>query len=116
MPIPDDFQHARARAERFNLQLGLRYRAQGETAWFEGRTENVSYSGVLFWTQQVMDVNTGVEMSFEMPVEFGKRRAQIVCRGKIVRVVSPASPDDRPGLAARILAYRFVRGKRKFSS
>ncbi len=38
----------RPRAQRFVLELGLQYRASGQTEWHEGRTENISHTGVLF--------------------------------------------------------------------
>src|SRR3974390_2499968 len=36
------------RAQRFNLQLPLRYRRVGEEGWRSGTTENISRSGMLF--------------------------------------------------------------------
>lgn len=108
----DNSRLARPRAQRFDLQLPLRYRARGETAWLNGQTVNISYTGVFFWTQKVMEVDDGLDMSFEVPVEFGGRGAEILCRGEIVRTVLPPSTDAGLGVAARILACRFVRGRK----
>ena len=107
-------QHERPRAQRFDIQLSLSYRACGETAWLKGRTENMSYTGVLFRAEQFLKANTGVEMNFEVPVEIGGEiGAEVVCHGEIVRTVGSVPTDPRPSLAARILEYRFVRGRRK---
>jgi len=118
-----------ARARRFTLHLPLRYRAVGETRWHEARTENISRSGVLFRPGDreaiaigeerpdslrafrlagLLDVDTPVEMSFVLPG--GPAPAEVVCRGRIVRVVPPHEPEARPAVAATISGYRFVRG------
>ncbi len=101
------------RAWRFDVQLPLRYRAKGETEWREGRTVNISHTGALFLTDWSMEVHTEIEMSLEMPTV---TRAEIVCRGEIVRTVLPASREAQPSLAARIIDYHFVRRQRTGST
>ena len=106
----DCSEHNPPRARRFDIQLPIRYRARGETAWYEGRTANISHSGVRFWTDRLIEVHTPIEMNLQIPAYLGgEAGAEIVCRGEIVRTVLPASTDDKPSLAARILEYRFVR-------
>jgi hypothetical protein len=105
-------QRTRARAQRFDLQLPLRYRVCGEKYWLTGRIANISYTGVLFWTEQVIAVDDCVHISIEMPAELGGRGAEILCKGEIVRTVPPASSDSQPSLAAKIVAYRFVRARK----
>ncbi len=100
------------RAQRFDVQLPLRYRAKGETEWREGRTVNISHAGALFWTDRSMEVHTEIEMSLEMPTV---TKAEIVCRGEIVRTVLPASKEGQPALAARIFEYQFARRQRTAS-
>lgn len=97
-----------ARARRFALHLALRYRPVGATRWHEAQTENISRSGVLFVTDGLPEVDTPVEMSFVLPG--GPAPAEVVCRGRIVRVVAPDDPETRPAVAATISGYRFVRG------
>ena len=97
------------RARRFALHLPLRYRSIGAAQWREGRIENISRSGVLFWSDQPLDVDTRLEMSFVLPLV--GNTAGVVCRGRVVRTVPPKDPRASPGLAATISAYRFVRGK-----
>lgn len=96
------------RALRYALHLPLRYRPVGAARWREGRIENISRSGVLFWTDQPLEVDTRLEMSFMLPPI--DTAPSIVCRGRIVRTVLPEGQAP-PGLAATFSSYRFVRGK-----
>ena len=94
------------RARRFALDVSLRYRPIGATAWQEGRTENISRSGVLFLADHVMEVDTRIEMSFVLPVT--GLSGQVVCRGRVVRIVQPREDAPRPGLAATISRYHLA--------
>ena len=94
------------RARRFALDVSLRYRPIGATAWQEGRTENISGSGVLFLADHVMEVDTRVEMTFALPVT--GLSGQVVCRGRVIRIVQPREDEPRPGLAATISRYHFA--------
>ncbi len=101
-----------SRAERFGFHVALRYRAHGEKEWHEGLTQNISHTGVLFWAPYSMEAHTPIEIRFAMPVKIGsKRGAEVLCQGEIVRTLPPASSNAQPSLAARILEYRFVRGR-----
>jgi len=98
------------RAPRFTLQIPVHYRVPGETHWRHGTTENISRSGVLFRTEQLLDAHERLEISLELPTEvFGMAAAEIVCRGEIVRQVDRAEAGLSPALAARILDYQFHR-------
>ena len=97
------------RAQRFALHVPLRYRSIGAAQWREGRIENISRSGVLFWTDEPLEVDTRLEMSFVLPLN-GTAPA-VVCRGHVVRTVSPAGDQAPRGLAATISTYHFIRGK-----
>ena len=103
-------KHNGGRAPRFALHLPLRYRSIGATQWREGRIENISRSGVLFWTDHPLEVDTRLEMSFALPV-IDTTVPWVVCRGRIVRTVLPQGHQAPPGLAATFSTYRFVRGK-----
>ena len=101
------------RARRFVIQLPMRYRIDGETVWHEGRTANISHSGVLFWADKLLEAQTAIEIVIMMPDEIdGEMGAEIVCRGEIVRTGRSTSTQAQPCLAARILEYRFARGQR----
>lgn len=100
------------RAQRFAIQTSLRYRVSGQMNWYEGRTENISRSGVLFRGEHLVEPNTPVEMRFVLPAEISDRvSAEVTCRGYIVRKVLPSGTETFPALAAAILAYRFLRGQ-----
>lgn len=97
------------RAWRFELDLPVHYRPIGDAHWHEGRTENISRSGVLFRAGEILDVDTEVEMRFLLPVE--PTAPAIVCRGRVVRTVLPGGDGRRCGLAVTIARYRFRRSK-----
>jgi hypothetical protein len=95
------------RARRFEMHLPLRYRRVGAALWSEGRIENISRSGVLFWTADLLDLHTPLEITFGLSV--GEASSRVICRGRIVRTVLPPGRQQAPGLAATISRYRFVR-------
>jgi hypothetical protein len=98
------------RAQRYQLQLPLRYRPMGEDAWRKGTTENISRSGVLFRAQETMPARAQLEISLVLPPEIaGLSTAEVVCRGEIVRAVEPDFSGN-PALAAKILQYHFQHG------
>jgi hypothetical protein len=99
------------RARRFELDVFLRYRPIGATAWQEGRTENISGSGVLFLADHVMEVDTKVEMTFALPVT--GLSGQVVCSGRVIRIVQPKEDEPRPALAATISRYHLAPGNRR---
>lgn len=104
-----DVKRDSGRAPRFPVHLSLRYRSVGATHWREGQIENISRSGVLFWTEHLLAVDTPLEMSFLLPL--GDMKPGIVCRGRVVRTVRPKAYEAPPGLAATISTYQFVRGR-----
>jgi hypothetical protein len=97
------------RAPRFPLQMRVRYRGVEEKPWREAQTENISRSGVLFHVEELMALDTPVEMLLFLPAELsGQPAAAIHCRGEIVRQVAPEVPEVAPALAARIRDYRLL--------
>jgi hypothetical protein len=96
------------RARRYKIEIPLRFRMLEGNGWREARSENISSSGVLFRSEQVLEVGTPVEMSFVLPMELGEEKAGAIalCRAQIVRAVPPSTTDARSGLAARIWEYR----------
>jgi hypothetical protein len=114
---PENRAKSPTRAQRFAISMPIQYRRTGEIWWLDGQVENISRSGVLFEAPLPMDVKTAVDLNFELPVEIGgEAGAVVVCRGEIVRQVQPATPDAPAALAAKILDYRFVRGRNGFSA
>ena len=100
-----------ARAQRFQLHLPLRYRRLGETSWHEGKTENISRSGMLFQADEPLQPSAILEINLVLPQEIaGLSETEVVCRGEVVRTVQPNGGGVSPALAARILQYHFQHG------
>jgi len=100
------------RAQRFNLQLPLRYRLVGDNAWREGTTENISRSGMLFRAEEAIPTNVQLEINLVLPAEIaGLSAAAVVSRGEIVRAWQPEQPTIRPAVHAKILQYHFQHGQ-----
>jgi hypothetical protein len=99
------------RGRRYAIRVAIRYREIGSKCWFEGWAENISDSGVLFRTSQLLPLQTPVEMRFTLPMEtvLGKSLAEIACWGNVMRVSPTEGADTIPALAASIRRYHFVR-------
>jgi PAS domain S-box-containing protein len=100
-----------SRAQRFQLHLPLRYRRLGEKQWHDGKTENISRSGMLFQGDEVLQPSSQLEINLVLPAEIaGLSSTEVVCRGEVVRTVEPGNTTLNPALAARILQYHFQHG------
>ena len=99
------------RAQRFQLHLPLRYRRLGEKDWHEGKTENISRSGMLFEADEMLQPSAQVEINLVLPAEIaGLSSTEVVCRGEVVRAIQSGTETPNPALAARILQYHFQHG------
>jgi len=102
-----------SRAQRFVVQLPIRYKKIGGRRWFEGKTENISRSGILFRAERVLKLRTAIQMSFTLPVwGKGDGPGEVLCRGSVVRTVA-AVATNRPCVAASIQRYRIRPQARK---
>ncbi|MGH9325157.1 MAG: hypothetical protein ACRD2B_00500 [Terriglobia bacterium] len=99
----------KARAQRFGLQVPLRYRPLGENIWEHGETENISRSGVLFHSGSFATVGIHIEFCLILPEVNSYPAAELACQGIIVRAISPVEEKDFSTLAVRILHFRLVR-------
>jgi two-component system, cell cycle sensor histidine kinase and response regulator CckA len=100
-----------SRAQRFQLQLPLKYRKIGDQDWLAGTTENISRSGMLFRAEELLSPNVQLEINLVLPPEIaGLASAEVLCRGEIVRSVDAETPAMSPALAAKILQYHFHHG------
>ncbi len=94
------------RAARYPYEGPLRFRPGGQGEWYQGVMFNISQSGVIFRSLQLMDVASPVEMNFVMPAEItGKDGAVVFCKGDVVRIAMPKTDDNRPLIAATIMDY-----------
>jgi hypothetical protein len=90
------------RAERRLLRLPLRYRREGQEEWQAGETINVSESGLLFTSNEMLEVDAQVEITFQtsgVPLLQSSTRVALVVR----RMLSNW-PETRLVFAARYRA------------
>lgn len=79
----------RRRSDRFAIEREIRYRALnkrgGEEAG-EGKTVNMSSSGVLFTSVQILRPGRRIELAISWPAQLNNKCAlKLVARGRIVR-------------------------------
>jgi len=79
----------RRRSDRFAIEREIRYRALnkrgGEEAG-EGKTVNMSSSGVLFTSAQILRPGRRIELAISWPAQLNNKCAlKLVARGRIVR-------------------------------
>ena len=79
----------RRRSDRFAIEREIRYRALnkrgGEEAG-EGKTVNMSSSGVLFTAGQILRPGRRIELAISWPAQLNNKCAlKLVARGRIVR-------------------------------
>jgi hypothetical protein len=72
------------RAERRPLRLPLRYRLAGQEEWQPGETINVSESGLLFTSNEMLELDAQVEITFQTSgsplLQSSTRQVQVVRR------------------------------------
>ena|SRR5215469_5026900 len=88
-----------SRAMRHNLRLPMRYRREGEETWRPGETINISESGLLFSSDELLEVDSRVEITFQTagsPLLHSSKRQVVVVR----RVLS-TWPETRLFFGAR---------------
>ena len=100
------------RAQRFPIRIPVHYREPGGRAWVEGKTENISRSGVLLRTESVLSPKTKVEMKLDPQVVImDKARCEIFCEGEVVRTEESKSRGAPLAVAVTIQHYRLARGR-----
>ncbi|MGH9344414.1 MAG: PilZ domain-containing protein [Terriglobia bacterium] len=101
------------RAQRFAVEIPIRYRETGSADWQEGTTVNISASGILFRSARSFRPRTALDVALTLPVAIsGEAPAEIGCHGAVVRVVRDSSRPRMPMLAVSIARYRFVHKRR----
>ena len=108
-PPLDGAPKGSTRAQRFPIRLPVRYHAPRSSRWFEGRTENISHSGVQFRAEFPLELETTVELRFDLPAIIGEAPGEIVCKGAVVRVEESPISGIPPALAVAIRTYRMSR-------
>ena len=100
------------RAQRFELHIPLRYRADSGVDWHQGTTKNISRSGVLFQSEDWAEPRSRLEITLRLPRENGiERAAEVVCRGTVTRSEQNGSEEGGHLIAISISHYRLVRSR-----
>jgi hypothetical protein len=68
------------RAQRFPLSIPLRYRKNGMPHWQDGRTINISRTGILFQTDETIPTSSVLDIRISFPLD-----GTLSCQGLIVR-------------------------------
>jgi hypothetical protein len=111
--VPSSDIRVLPRAERFAIETTIRYRNVGQNGWYEGKTVNISGSGVLFRAKNLVAVKTRIEMIFPLPIGgSGALGANVKCFGQIVRKVPPVGSVRETGLAASIEEYDLMHAEK----
>jgi len=90
----------REREERYSLRIPLRYRVSGNKKWVAGETVNFSKSGILFSTEELLELHAILEITFQESgtplLSTSTRRAEVVRR-----VLNSWPEETRPIFGAR---------------
>ena len=96
---------ARARAARYPIEVPLTYQAVPGGDWLEGRSMNVSDSGVLFSTAHpILPANARIDVRLQLSLVH-PGAADIACSGRIVR---GRFGDDAPDLSVMAAAFDHI--------
>jgi hypothetical protein len=102
----------RARAPRYPIEVPVHYRRTGEPSWSDGRSINISASGLLF---RVLERGPAPHNHVEVVMELSAGTpgvADVRCIGRIVRTVSPMRVGNSIQAALEFEGYRFARAGR----
>lgn len=98
------------RAHRYEISTTVQYRVKGEKQWREGIVQNVSISGALICTTNLLASGTSIEMKFSLPVHLrGESAAEVFCRGSVVRSSKCNESGEAALVAVKIERWRFLR-------
>ena len=98
----------RPRATRYQMSAPLVYRCVGGGCWLNGRTVNVSRTGVLFQAvPPVLPATTRIEFILTLPSLGLPGNSRVQCQGRVVRHCHSPT-DGECAMAATIDAYDFL--------
>ena len=81
------------RATRHELKIPLRYRLNGQPDWSSGETINVSESGILFSSNNLLEIDSRLEITFQTSGAPALRSSTRVA--KVVRRVLSNWPETK---------------------
>jgi hypothetical protein len=106
--------HDQRRFRRFELHLPFELvRAGSRRLRQRGETRNVSSGGVLFVTDEEVEVGDTIEYIITLPARApGEEGVKLHCVGKVLRLDRPRGPNANKhvrAIAATLERYEFVR-------
>ena len=104
LEVPDVGNTERRRSSRFPIEREVRYKTLNQRAEIlagNGRTLNISSSGVLFTSDHDLPVGTRLEVSISWPAQLNEKcLLNLVARGRVIR-------HTKGQLALQIQQYEF---------
>ena len=85
------------RAQRFPLNVALHYRKSGMPHWQDGKTVNISRTGILFEADEVLPKDSVLDIQVSLPL-----KVSISCQATVVR-------SDESRYAVRIHRHHLIR-------
>ena len=110
MSSKSTLQH-RDRPRRYALRLPVYFRELNSPTWLEGRTENISSTGILLHSSSPLAQET--QLDLRLQVSLGTRGSgpiEIRCKCKVVRLEERIVPENPIAVAVKIGDYRIVGG------
>ena len=107
-----DSLSSKTRAQRFELQIPVRYRTDSDQDWRSGTTRNISRSGMLLHGEDWAQPSSRIELTLLLPRQMGVGRgAEVMCRGTVTRSERRGIDEGGPLMAIQISHYRLIRPK-----
>jgi hypothetical protein len=101
----------RDRPRRYALHLPVYFRELNSPNWLEGKTENISSTGILLRSSSPLAQET--QLDLRLQVSLGTRGSgpiEIRCKCKVVRLEERLLPENPIAVAVKIGDYRIVGG------
>jgi PilZ domain len=81
------------RAQRHELHIPLRYRLEGQQSWLSGEAINMSESGLLFSSNEMLEIDSRVQITFQQSeTPIGRSGTRLV---RVVRRILSNWPETR---------------------
>lgn len=100
-------EHEKRISSRFSLQLPITVVLPETGLRVEGKTRDISASGIFLYADLPLAEDEEVELLFTLPYEFSPVQVRVACNAKVVRVESNGA-DETTGIAAAIQSLDFL--------
>lgn len=99
------------RPRRYTLHLPVYFRELNSPKWLKGRTENISYTGILLNSSSPLAQETQLDLRLQVSLGAkGQGPTEIHCKCKVVRLEQRIVKENPIALAVKIRDYRIVGG------